>query len=82
MPLRSLRCGVIDHTPWFVSIWLVDSERRMDKSRTLLAANSHCRVELTDNAHLSAVIRRAGVRQSPRALRGWVDLAASIELSW
>jgi hypothetical protein len=43
MPLRSPRSGVIIHVPWLISIWLVDSARRMGGPRTPLAANDYCR---------------------------------------
>ena len=66
MPLRSLRSGVIDHVPWLVSIWLVDSARRMGEPRTPLAANDHCRSGGHRQCRPSAVMQRAGARHSPQ----------------
>ena len=67
MPLRLLRSGVIDHVPWHVSIWLVDSARRMGEPRTPLAVNDHCRSGSHRQCRPSAVMQRVGARHSPQS---------------
>src|SRR2546423_3575403 len=66
MPLRLLRSGVIDHVPWLVSIWLVDSARRTGEPRTPLAVNDHCRSGGNRQYYPSAEMQRVGSRHSPQ----------------
>jgi hypothetical protein len=65
IPLRLLRSGLINHVSWLVSIWLVDSARRMGEPRTLLAVNDHYRSGGHRQCRLSAEMLRVGARHSP-----------------
>jgi hypothetical protein len=80
---RSIRSGVIAHVAWFVSIWLVDSARRMDGPRTPLAASDHCRRGSPSTIPpLRGNAESRGARYSPQSskMAGSI-LGASAELS-